>query len=575
MLKYRTGSKEKTAYWISRLAGRLRKRRLKKAVISAVTAACILAGSGAFTGFNTGALAEGVNKVDMRDMADTGDLSGKTVIIHSNDVHGAIDGYARMAALRKSMEDKGAEVIEADAGDYSSEIPGEDAFGALEGFMMMRLAGYDVATFGDAEFTQGYDKLRHDVGGSKIRLICANAFKDNKTILSPSYVYQTAGGQKIGFVGVTGAFGGKSEDGIDILSGDEMYECVKAEADSLKKSGADTIIALAHLGADGGEDGSSLELSSKVDSIDFVIDGHSHNTMTEGPGGEPVQSAGEGFAYIGVVVLDINGRVEDNYIMSTKNIEPDANVQKEADKFKTHLTVAEISDGENIEAASSVNDDPGKEREGEVPEGKKSGKANAAAGDTGDAENNETGSDGAGDKAIVKDNVDNKTADSSDTVTAKSKKNAAPAGSSDTKDPAGETDNTEKKASPEADTEVDKEVSSENSADNGAEVKKSALADTTAAETTNADAEAAETTNADTASEKSIAGASEDNKTDEDRITLKDGKYEVVKGDCLWKIAERHLGDGARWNEIYELNKGVISNPSLIYVGQQLVLPPG
>ena len=50
--------------------------------------------------------------------------------------------------------------------------------------------------------------------------------------------------------------------------------------------------------------------------------------------------------------------------------------------------------------------------------------------------------------------------------------------------------------------------------------------------------------------------------------------YTVVKGDCLWKIAATHLGNGSRWKEIYELNKSVIGgNPNLIYPGQVFTLP--
>ena len=45
--------------------------------------------------------------------------SGKTVILHSNDVHGEITGYAYMKALKTKLEAAGAEVILADAGDYS------------------------------------------------------------------------------------------------------------------------------------------------------------------------------------------------------------------------------------------------------------------------------------------------------------------------------------------------------------------------------------------------------------------------------------------------------------------------
>lgn len=50
--------------------------------------------------------------------------------------------------------------------------------------------------------------------------------------------------------------------------------------------------------------------------------------------------------------------------------------------------------------------------------------------------------------------------------------------------------------------------------------------------------------------------------------------------DCLWDIAERTLGDGTRWTEIYQLNKGVLQDdgnrlidPDLIYPGWRMLLP--
>ena len=47
------------------------------------------------------------------------DYTGKTVILHSNDVHGHIDGYAAMAALKTRFTEAGAKVIVVDAGDFS------------------------------------------------------------------------------------------------------------------------------------------------------------------------------------------------------------------------------------------------------------------------------------------------------------------------------------------------------------------------------------------------------------------------------------------------------------------------
>ena len=49
--------------------------------------------------------------------------------------------------------------------------------------------------------------------------------------------------------------------------------------------------------------------------------------------------------------------------------------------------------------------------------------------------------------------------------------------------------------------------------------------------------------------------------------------YTVVRGDSLWKIAQKQLGSGKKWTELYEANKDTIKNPSLIYIGQTLVIP--
>jgi LysM repeat protein len=50
--------------------------------------------------------------------------------------------------------------------------------------------------------------------------------------------------------------------------------------------------------------------------------------------------------------------------------------------------------------------------------------------------------------------------------------------------------------------------------------------------------------------------------------------YTVEKGDCLWDIAEKQLGDGTRWTEIYKMNADVVGqNPDLIFAGTHLKLP--
>lgn len=52
--------------------------------------------------------------------------------------------------------------------------------------------------------------------------------------------------------------------------------------------------------------------------------------------------------------------------------------------------------------------------------------------------------------------------------------------------------------------------------------------------------------------------------------------YKVVSGDSLWRIAKMQLGDGNRWQDIYNIqaNKDLIGpDPGKIYPDQVLVMP--
>lgn len=49
--------------------------------------------------------------------------------------------------------------------------------------------------------------------------------------------------------------------------------------------------------------------------------------------------------------------------------------------------------------------------------------------------------------------------------------------------------------------------------------------------------------------------------------------HTVEKGDTLWAISKKTLGDGNRYNEIFEANKPMLSHPDKIYPGQVLRIP--
>ena len=240
-------------------------------------------------------------------------LSGKTVILHSNDVHGAIDLYAAMAALKADYEAQGAEVILADAGDYSQGTVYVSVNKGADAVTMMNATGYDVATIGNHEFDYGYAQLAENMKAAKFKVLCADVLgADGKTIFDANTIIEK-GGVKIGFFGLetpeaqTKA-NPKLIQGLKFLAGkdgSELYACAAAQVADLKAQGADIVVCLAHLGVDeSSEPYTSYDLAKNVTGIDFIIDGHSHTVMTAGPNGEAIQSTGTAFANIGVITID-------------------------------------------------------------------------------------------------------------------------------------------------------------------------------------------------------------------------------------------------------------------------------
>ena len=66
-----------------------------------------------------------------------------------------------------------------------------------------------------------------------------------------------------------------------------------------------------------------------------------------------------------------------------------------------------------------------------------------------------------------------------------------------------------------------------------------------------------------------------------DDVTVKNGEnlagddefYVIQKGDTLWKIAEKHYGDGNKYAAIVTANKEVIKDADKIFPGQKIRLP--
>lgn len=257
-------------------------------------------------------------------MTEEATMAGKTVILHTNDVHGAVNGYAYIAQLKADYEAKGAEVILVDAGDFSQGTTYVSSTKGADAVTMMNAAGYDVVTLGNHEFDYGYAQLKENMTKADFKILCANVYgEDGTPIFDANYTYTTKSGVKVGFFGMeTPETQTKANPalikGLTFATGDAFTKAAADQVAALKD--ADVVICLAHLGIDAeSAPYRSTDLYAAVKDIDFIIDGHSHTVMTKGEKGEPIQSTGTKFANIGVIVIDnASKKIESNSLFEIK-----------------------------------------------------------------------------------------------------------------------------------------------------------------------------------------------------------------------------------------------------------------
>ena len=223
-------------------------------------------------------------------------------ILYTNDVHTYIDNkspkptYAAIAALKKSIEDTGRDVLLVDAGDH---IQGT-AYGSMDDgatiIELMNEAGYDLATPGNHEFDYGMARAKAVLREADFPYVSCN-WVDLRTGLNvlPSVKFFFVGGRKIAFVGVTtpetftkstpAYFMNDAQTKYiyDILGGEDgqkLYDAVQEAIDKAEFWGADTIIGLGHLGVDpSSSPWTSEEVIAHTHGFTAFIDGHSHTVM--------------------------------------------------------------------------------------------------------------------------------------------------------------------------------------------------------------------------------------------------------------------------------------------------------
>ena len=280
-------------------------------------------------------------------------LEGKTVILHTNDVHGAIDKYAKVAALRDECYDKGAhQVILLDAGDYSQGSPYVSLSKGATALDLMALVGYDVITLGNHEFDYGFPQLMENLKKHQgdFMVACNNLVDDEGELIfapggtAPIYADDTYETElfRIAIVGMaTPETQTKANPalmkGLSFIGGKDLYKVTQEDVDMARSEGnADIVIALGHLGVDkSSEPNCSYNVMQNVKGIDLFIDGHSHTVMTASKDNNMVQSTGTGLAYVGAIVIDnATKSIESNGLIDlSAYTKEDATVKAAADKI--------------------------------------------------------------------------------------------------------------------------------------------------------------------------------------------------------------------------------------------------
>ena len=291
-----------------------------------------------------------------------GDMDGKLVIMHTNDIHGHYEtteeqiGIAGVAALKNYYVDQGAEVLLVDAGDFSQGTTLVNHDKGLKAAAYLVAADYDAVSFGNHEFDFGQEAVK-DIAATlkagRIPVLAANILKagTNEPYFGDNIVFELDG-IKVGMFGLDTAetqtkSAPSSVAGMNFVDKEEMFALAQAQVDELKAAGCEYIICIAHLGVDDESIGRrSTDMAAAVKGIDLVIDGHSH---TEMPGGEVVGetmivSTGSYLANVGTVVVDMETKEETAALISAADYAANYGVYDE------RLTMMVAADTEEINA---------------------------------------------------------------------------------------------------------------------------------------------------------------------------------------------------------------------------------
>lgn len=259
------------------------------------------------------------------------------VILYENDVHCAIDDYAKLAGLRDAIRAADtAWVAVVSSGDY---LQGGVVGSLSEGgyiIDIMRQVHYDAVTIGNHEFDYGGARMKELIPQLKAPVTCANFFDAGAaTPFYAPYVICSYGDRRVAYIGVLApetmleesySFYDEDDNMLYDLHTDEVPQLVQKAVDQARKEGAEYVVLLSHMGEKQPIIGpSSHELIAATRGIDVVLDGHTHSVVEHeevtNHDGKPVliTQTGTQFANIGKMVISTDGKISTSFL-ATKDI---------------------------------------------------------------------------------------------------------------------------------------------------------------------------------------------------------------------------------------------------------------
>lgn len=246
------------------------------------------------------------------------------IILYENDVHCVVEGYAKLAAMKKECQETHAYVGVVSGGDY---IQGNSLGAISRGeyiVNLMNLVGYDAVTLGNHEFDYRLTRLEELIGRMNTKPISCNfgKIKEDASYFEP-YSMVSYGDVDIAYIGITtpatisssspAQFKDENGEFIYTFHPTELYDIVQENIDSAKAAGAEYIVALSHIGYaddDVYADAEDIEdLIQNTDGLDVVLDAHSHSVIESkeltDKGGNHVllSSTGTKFEHIGKLTI--------------------------------------------------------------------------------------------------------------------------------------------------------------------------------------------------------------------------------------------------------------------------------